>query len=260
MKIGCIKSKKLEDCYEANNSFERKTNIKFNFTEKINKMNKHVNNISKKNDTFGNITNIFNYLIIINIISLIFSKDSWRRIIYSKYSYIELKINKYGYMKVFSSNSYYYCSIPDEIHINGVNQSEIQSFYDLNESDNNITLIFKNNINTTFWMFYECSNITEINLKNLETSYIEDMSFMFDGCSSLKSLDLSNFNTSRVVKMHATFYGCSTLISLNLANFDTRQVTEMQWIFSSCSSLEYINLNNSIINDEFFFIFKRIIK
>ena len=54
-------------------------------------------------------------------------------------------------------------------------------------------------------MFYECMNITEINLSNFNTSIVTNMNSMFNGCSSLSSLDLSNFNTSIVTNMGHMF-------------------------------------------------------
>ena len=93
-------------------------------------------------------------------------------------------------------------------------------------------------------MFRECSDITEIDLSNFDTSNVENMQLMFYGCSSLTSLNLSNFNTSRVTWMDAMFYGCSSLTSLNLSSFDISQVTYMHYMFYNCSSLTSLNLSN----------------
>ena len=68
-----------------------------------------------------------------------------------------------------------------------------------------------------YYWFYGCKNLTEIvNLTNLNTWNVTDMSSMFYGCSSLESLDLSNFNTSSVKTMSNMFKDCSGLTSLNL--------------------------------------------
>ena len=44
-------------------------------------------------------------------------------------------------------------------------------------------------------MFFQCSDITEIDLSNFNTSKVNNMIGMFNGCSSLTSLNLSYFDT-----------------------------------------------------------------
>ena len=84
------------------------------------------------------------------------------------------------------------------IYINGIKQSTINYSYYLNETDNSVSLIWNNSIDSCFCMFYGCKDITEIDLSNFNTSEVTDMYNMFYGCSSLSSLDVSNFDTSKV--------------------------------------------------------------
>ena len=91
-------------------------------------------------------------------------------------------------------------------------------------------------------MFYNCINITEINLSNFDTSKVIKMNRMFYNCTSLTSLDLSNFNTSKVTTMQTMFYSCSSLTSLDLSNFNTSNVKEMRFMFAYCSTLTSLNL------------------
>ena len=93
-------------------------------------------------------------------------------------------------------------------------------------------------------MFYKCSNITEIDLSNFNTSYINNMESMFSDCTLLSSLNLSNFDTSKVKWMNFMFSDCTLLTSLNLSNFDTSKVEQMNGMFSFCSSLTSLNLSN----------------
>ena len=191
-----------------------------------------------------------------------------------------MKLKKSGNKKIYNHGVHKLCEpgspYPDEIHINEINQSKIQMNYDFNEADNNITLIWYNNINITRCMFFECSNITEINLTNFDASLVKDMAGMFNGCSSLKnidftnfntsqveymdymfysctsinSLDLSVFNTSQVISMFQMFFNCKSLYSLDLSNFNTTKVNNMKDIFKSCSKLKYFNLENTILSDD----------
>ena len=56
-------------------------------------------------------------------------------------------------------------------------------------------------------MFKNCSDLTEINFKNIDTSAVVDMSQMFYAMDSIKTLDLSSFNTSNVEDVSQMFYG-----------------------------------------------------
>ena len=58
---------------------------------------------------------------------------------------------------------------------------------------------------------------------------------MFSGCSSLKELNLSNLNTKNVTDMSNMFSGCSLLKKLNIPNFNTNNVINMNYMFSKCS-------------------------
>ena len=58
------------------------------------------------------------------------------------------------------------------------------------------------------------------------------MAYMFSECSNLKELDLKSFNTSNVSNMTNMFSRCSRLTELDLTNFNTTSVTNMKWMFS----------------------------
>lgn len=92
-------------------------------------------------------------------------------------------------------------------------------------------------------MFNGCTNLTSVNLKNLDTSIITDMGGMFWDCSSLKSLDLTSFDTSNVANMTAMFKRCTSLTSLDLGSFDTSNVREMDFMFDKCQSLTTLDLS-----------------
>ena len=76
-------------------------------------------------------------------------------------------------------------------------------------------------ISTCMWFFY-ASILENLNVRNLDTSNVTNMSGMFNGCSSLESLDLSNFDTSNVTNMSYMFHGCNnlttTLVVSNMPN------------------------------------------
>ena len=101
-----------------------------------------------------------------------------------------------------------------------------------------------NKVNNMNQMFTSCNNLTSLNVSNFDTSKVTAMNNMFDSCSSLTSLDVSNWDTSNVYNISAMFNGCSSLTSLNVSNFDTSKVTAMNSMFQSCSSLTSLDLSN----------------
>ena len=98
---------------------------------------------------------------------------------------------------------------------------------------------------TTAAWFYHCKALTKIEgLEYLNTAEVKDMSRMFWGCSALTSLDLKNFNTQNVTDMSVMFWGCSGLPSLDVSHFNTQNVTDMRYMFSDCSGLTSLDLSH----------------
>ena len=88
--------------------------------------------------------------------------------------------------------------------------------------------------------------IKNINLNDLDTSNVEDMSYMFStsGASNPVDVDLidfSRFNTSKVKDMRGMFKG-SYLSSVDLSRFDTSNVKDMSLMFQEAKNLTHVNL------------------
>ena len=98
---------------------------------------------------------------------------------------------------------------------------------------------------TTAKWFYRCEALKQIKgLEYLNTSEVKDMSRMFYGCSALTTLDLKNFNTQNVTNMSSMFAYCLALKSLDLKFFNTQNVTDMSWMFYCCKALTSLDLKN----------------
>ena len=93
-------------------------------------------------------------------------------------------------------------------------------------------------------MFYNCEQITSLDLSSFDTSNVKTMRSMFNNCNNLTSLNISSFNTSKVESMPGMFFKCEDLIFLDLGNFDTSNVRDMTEMFFYCSGLTSLNLNN----------------
>jgi len=209
-----------------------------------------IKNNSNKFNIIKNIFSDINYLsvFIIKIIVIInFYNQTKSNSIFFTYSKISLKIKGEGENTILGNSTDFQFNGIDylkEVYINGINQSTIAYNYIFNKSDNLVELIWDDNINSCMLMFYECINITEIDLSNFNTSQVQYMIGMFGGCTSLTSINLSNINTSQVTEMFGMFVGCTSLTSLNLSNFDTAHVIEMIAMFAGCSSLISLDLSS----------------
>ena len=192
---------------------------------------------------------IFKSLLFIDIFIHILSKNKNFSIKYGT-NYITLKINGTGLKNILTSKSdsttFPKYNYPNEIYINGVRQINISYQYYLNQTENEIKLIWNNRINNSAYMFYSCPDITEIDLSNFDASNIILMTCMFSHCSSLTSINLKNFNTSNVEKTNRMFQNCSSLISVDVSSFDTSKVDWMNHMFCGCSSLISLNITNFI--------------
>jgi surface protein len=57
-------------------------------------------------------------------------------------------------------------------------------------------------------MFYECNNLSFIDINKFNLSLVNNMSYMFFNCHSL-SLDISKFKTKKINNVQNMFYGCN---------------------------------------------------
>ena len=89
--------------------------------------------------------------------------------------------------------------------------------------------------------------LKSVDLSNLDTSNVTDMSRMFWGCYNLTELDVSSFDTSNVTDMSGMFWGCRNLTALDVSSFDTSNVTSMGGDFCGMFGVDYrlteLNLN-----------------
>ena len=105
-------------------------------------------------------------------------------------------------------------------------------------------LNINNNMTTLVYMFYQCTNLTSVDLSNFNASKVTAINYMFSGCTNLAYVNLSNWNTSNVTSMNNVFYQCTNLASINLSNFVTSNVTSMNGMFRSCKSLTTLDLSS----------------
>ena len=99
-------------------------------------------------------------------------------------------------------------------------------------------------------MFYECRDLSSLDVSGFNTGKVTDMSGMFYECISLKLLDVAKFNTANVKSMSNMFYRCYNLDLLNVTNFNTANVTNMQGMFYSCPALTTIYASDKFVTGQ----------
>ena len=96
-----------------------------------------------------------------------------------------------------------------ELIING-NKSKLEKEYILNEGDNNVQLIIKNELTNLSEMFKKCNLLSNIEgLKNLNVSKCTNFKEMFSNCESLTDIKpLENWNVSNCTNFSNMFRFC----------------------------------------------------
>ena len=106
------------------------------------------------------------------------------------------------------------------------------------------------NVTNMHGMFFNCPNLSSLDLTNFSTGNVTDMNAMFGNCHKLSSLDLTSFNTANVTNMYMMFISCQNLSSLDLTSFNTANVTEMNFMFQDCSALTTIYASEMFVTDQ----------
>ena len=130
-----------------------------------------------------------------------------------------------------------------------LNTAEVTDMSHMFWNCRNLSSLDLTNFNTTkvenmFGMFFDCENLSSLVISNFNTANVTDMSNMFYLCKNLSSLDIPNFNTANVTDMSYMFDTCQKLTELNLSNFKTEKVKNMRYMFSYCNKLKKLNLSN----------------
>lgn len=130
-----------------------------------------------------------------------------------------------------------------EINVTGMTDASYMFEWCYNMTDVDLKGLDTSTITNMSNMFHDCTNKNlNINVSGFNTQSVTDMSYMFGDCKYLQNLDLSSFNTNNVKSMAGMFSGCAYLKNINLGqNFTTRSVTDMSSMFSGCTKLESVN-------------------
>ena len=170
--------------------------------------------IKKENKEENNIINA-NNKIQINYINKNIKEDENNISIYKNEIKVMYKTTEKGFEIIFGEKFVENNKNNIELIING-EKSKLIPKYELNEGENDITIIIKNKLTNLEFMFKSCDSLYNINdLKYLNTKDIINFSFMFYECSSLSDIKaLENWNVSNGNNFSYMFSGCSSLSNI----------------------------------------------
>ncbi|MBR4758710.1 MAG: BspA family leucine-rich repeat surface protein, partial [Lachnospiraceae bacterium] len=101
-------------------------------------------------------------------------------------------------------------------------------------------------ITSTKNMFYYLYDLVEVDVSDLDTSMVTDMSEMFGGCTSLQRLDLSKCSFASVTSdagLNRMFRDCLSLMSVKFPQKKTAAIKNVSGMFYNCIVLEDIDLS-----------------
>lgn len=97
-------------------------------------------------------------------------------------------------------------------------------------------------------MFYNCRNLTSLDLHTFDTGKVTDMRMAFFLCTSLRTINISSWNTSKVTNMQSMFQNCSSLVSIiGMDGLDTSKASNISYMFSGCRSLTSLTFGPKFI-------------
>ena len=161
------------------------------------------------------------------------AKDNSYTIIYAEYGNVEVKTSK-GNVTVESGTN----TRIDEICPVVSGQESITS------------LVYKGYVPNEGLSFYNMTNLKTVEVSDLNTSNVTDMSNYFSKCVSLDGLGINlplpmgikYWDTRKVESFDNMFFRCNSLMILDLRHWNTQKVTHMSLMFAECTKLSSLNL------------------
>ena len=112
------------------------------------------------------------------------------------------------------------------------------------EGEYTIKILFKKKLNSFYNLFYECSNIKEIDLSHFDCSEVKSCGYMFYGCTSLSKINFGNVDFNSSNYFGYMFYNCSELEELDVSGFITKKCNNFDYMFYGCKKLNNIDVSN----------------
>ena len=139
--------------------------------------------------------------------------------------------------------------IPAEVLLNDIKVNlsgrKILNEYDNIRFINNVTLRWNRTFANCSYMFYNLTNITNVDLTKFNFSKVTSTVMLFAHCKNLQTIIFpDNINITTIQNMNSMFYNCINLKSLDLSSFRTTSLGNINSLFSGCNSLTFLDLSN----------------
>jgi surface protein len=98
------------------------------------------------------------------------------------------------------------------------------------------------------WMFYQCYNLTSLDLSNWNTSNVTNMNYIFDGCSLLNNIIMDNSDYNSVNRIISEL---PTRTSDSMGTLNIAEVDNINQIDRATAGSKYWNV---VVNERSYFI------
>lgn len=102
--------------------------------------------------------------------------------------------------------------------------------------------------NETRFLCARLPNIKKIDMRNIDTSKIDNMSSMFRNDSSLTSMNLEGFDSSNVIDMNYMFCMCGPMTNVDFSKLNTKKVYNMDGMFYACNKDGFTQFDLSVFD------------
>ena len=108
------------------------------------------------------------------------------------------------------------------------------------------------NLTNLDYMFYECENMTTIDLSSWKFGQVTSMKYMFARCKKAETIDITGIDTSKMTstsKMDYMCNGCSSLVrirgAIDLIGMSATALPELGYSLDSLTTITYKNLGSN---------------
>lgn len=107
-------------------------------------------------------------------------------------------------------------------------------------------------LTTLAWMFYQCYDMTTIDLSSWKFGQVTNMVSMFSGCANTITIDITGIDTSQMTNisdMDGMLWGCSSLVrvrgAIDLIGMNSIALPNLGYGVNSLTTLTYKNLGSN---------------
>jgi len=134
-------------------------------------------------------------------------------------------------------------------HVSSLVTSLEYMFYDCtNIAEIDFTIWDTSNVLSMYYMFYRAYKVGDLDMSALNVSSVQNMQRMFRKNSGLTSFTTTGWNTGSVTSFLGMFDACSNLTLLDISHWDFSSVTSMAIFVNGCGNLATLTVGTALTN------------